>query len=114
MTHTGSELVPLAERDTTWPSDAVATVHGLLERLADLNRENQQLRTALSTRITIEQAKGILAERHVLLPDQAFEAMRRAARSAGRRLQEVASEVVAEQHTPSDVLREIQQPTNGR
>lgn len=114
MARAGSEAVALPERDQTWPSDAVATVHGLLERLADVNRENEQLRTALTSRIVIEQAKGVLAERYVLLPDQAFEAMRRAARSGGRRLHDVAHEVVNEPRTPPDVAREIQQPPEGR
>lgn len=54
-----------------------------------------QLQTALNSRIIIEQAKGVLAERDDLDMSSAFERMRRAARSANRRLSDVAGDVVA-------------------
>lgn len=92
-------------------ADTRTTVERLLAHVADLERENGQLREALESRIVIEQAKGVLAERYFLVPDQAFEAMRRAARSSGRRIHEVAREVVATTRTPSSVVREIQQPS---
>jgi AmiR/NasT family two-component response regulator len=91
--------------------DTQTTIEGLLARVAELERENGQLRKALESRIVIEQAKGVLAERYFLVPDQAFEAMRRAARSNGRRIHEVAREVVASTRTPVAVVREIQQPS---
>jgi len=93
-----------------WPEDAVETVSRLLSKLADVQRENEQLHTALQTRIVIEQAKGVLVERHSLVPDQAFEALRRGARSTGRRIHDVAAEIVAGTHTPLPVLRHIQAP----
>lgn len=88
-----------------------SSVEGLLAHVAELERENGQLREALESRVVIEQAKGVLAERYFLVPDQAFEAMRRAARSSGRRIHEVAREVVASTRTPAAVVREIQQPS---
>ena len=91
--------------------ETAATLEHLLEHVARLELENGQLREALDSRIVIEQAKGVLAERYFLVPDQAFEAMRRAARSSGRRIHEVAREVVASTHTPTMVVREIQQPS---
>jgi AmiR/NasT family two-component response regulator len=93
-------------------SDPTPSVEGLLAHVAELERENGQLREALESRIVIEQAKGVLAERYFLVPDQAFEAMRRAARSSGRRIHDVAREVVVATHTPVTVVREIQQPSN--
>jgi AmiR/NasT family two-component response regulator len=92
-------------------ADPRTKVQRLLAHVAELERENEQLRTALESRIVIEQAKGVLAERYFLIPDQAFEAMRRAARSSGRRIHEVAREVVASTRTPTSVVREIQQPS---
>jgi AmiR/NasT family two-component response regulator len=77
-----------------------------IERLEQLERENAQLREALESRIVIEQAKGVLAERFGTPIPVAFELLRRAARSSQRRLHELAAEVVAEDETPSSVLRE--------
>ncbi|MFI0240484.1 GAF and ANTAR domain-containing protein [Streptomyces sp. NPDC016845] len=60
----------------------VATIAILQQRsLVHSNIERAQLRAALSSRIVIEQAKGILAERWRTTPDQAFEALRRHARA---------------------------------
>lgn len=54
-----------------------------------------QLTAALSTRTTIEQAKGLLAGREGIDLDEAFEGLRGAARRSGRRLQDIAAEVLA-------------------
>jgi len=54
-----------------------------------------QLEHALANRVRVEQAIGVLAERHRLLPRQAFDLLRSAARSRGRRVAELAEEVVA-------------------
>ncbi len=55
----------------------------------------RQLQRALHSRVAIEQAKGILAERHGAMVDEAFDAMRSYARSNRRRLHDVAAEVIA-------------------
>jgi ANTAR domain/GAF domain len=52
-----------------------------------------QLQAALNSRIVIEQAKGILAERLQTGPDEAFGVLRAAARSRNRLLSELAREV---------------------
>jgi ANTAR domain-containing protein len=54
-----------------------------------------QLQSALESRIVIEQAKGILAERHGTTPDEAFETMRRDARSRRMKLHDLAVGIVA-------------------
>lgn len=54
-----------------------------------------QLQTALESRIVIEQAKGILAERHGTTPDEAFEMMRGDARSRQMKLHELAAGIAA-------------------
>jgi len=59
-----------------------------------------QLQHALANRVRVEQAIGILAERHRLPPRKAFELLRNAARSRGRRVQELAEEVVANVTNP--------------
>jgi GAF domain-containing protein len=55
---------------------------------------NEQLSTALSSRVVIEQAKGMIAERHTVPVDQAFDKLRRHARNHNLRLADVAHDVV--------------------
>ena len=55
---------------------------------------NQQLQTALSTRLIIEQAKGVLAERGSLDMDRAFNLLRSHARRTNRRLADLCRDVV--------------------
>jgi GAF domain-containing protein len=73
----------------------VATI-GLLQQRAISRRDavTEQLQTALNSRVLIEQAKGILAERlHLDLAD-AFALLRVAARNHNRRLSDLAQAVV--------------------
>jgi GAF domain-containing protein len=73
----------------------IATIAILQERLVK-EREvlASQLQTALDSRVVIEQAKGVLAERLGFDMDTAFSTLRDAARRTNRRLSEVAREVV--------------------
>ena len=73
----------------------VATI-GILSERAIRRGEvvNEQLRIASNSRIVIEQAKGVLAQRGGLGMDVAFDRLRRYARQRGLRLSEVASQVV--------------------
>jgi hypothetical protein len=59
-----------------------------------------QLEHALTARIRVEQAIGVLAERHRIQPRQAFEQLRSAARNRGRRVIDIASDVVASATNP--------------
>ncbi|HEX8863375.1 MAG TPA: ANTAR domain-containing protein [Actinomycetes bacterium] len=54
----------------------------------------EQLQHALDARVLIEQAKGVLMERHGLDGTTAFARLRRAARSSSRPIAEVAREVI--------------------
>jgi AmiR/NasT family two-component response regulator len=80
-----------ATRVTTSPVDAPGSV----ESVEDLQRENEQLRMALVTRIVIEQAKGVLAERLQVEIEVAFERLRREARNRRMKLHALAAAVVA-------------------
>jgi hypothetical protein len=64
------------------------------EEIAVLRRTVAQLEHALAARVSIERAIGVLAERHGTTPREAFEELRRRARSQGRPAQELASEVL--------------------
>lgn len=68
-------------------------VHTAVE-LANREVEVVQLRQALASRVWIEQAKGMLAATQGVSLDQAFQRLRRRARSSSRKLAEVALEVV--------------------
>ena len=54
-----------------------------------------QLEHALASRVRVEQAIGVLAERHRLRPREAFDLLRKASRSRGARVTELAQDVVA-------------------
>ena len=73
----------------------VATI-GLLQHRAIHRRDTvtEQLQTALNSRILIEQAKGVLAERLHLDVADAFALLRNGARSHNRRLSELAQAIV--------------------
>nr|WP_233515380.1 ANTAR domain-containing protein [Marinitenerispora sediminis] len=59
-----------------------------------------QLEHALRTRVVVEQAIGVLSERYRLTPRKAFERLRHEARSRGRRVADLASEVTTSAHNP--------------
>jgi hypothetical protein len=59
-----------------------------------------QLEHALTARVRVEQAIGVLAERHRLRPRQAFDLLRNVARSGGRRVIEIAENVVDSASNP--------------
>jgi ANTAR domain len=59
-----------------------------------------QLERALSVRIRVEQAIGVLAERHRVRPRQAFEQLRSVARARGQRVIDIAGEVIASATNP--------------
>jgi ANTAR domain len=63
-------------------------------RIAALERTVAQLEHALAARVSTERAIGVLAERHGTCPREAFESMRRSARSQGRAVAELAREVL--------------------
>lgn len=63
-----------------------------------------QLETALQSRIIIEQAKGMLAERLGIDVDAAFGILRHGARSHRVKLHELAARVVNERMTPAPVV----------
>jgi hypothetical protein len=73
----------------------VATIGILHQRIMTRSElVNQQLQTALNTRVVIEQAKGVLAERGGITMDHAFNLLRAHARRSQRRLADTARGVV--------------------
>ena len=64
--------------------------------LANHQLEVGQLRRALSSRVWIEQAKGVVAATEGVTLEQAFDQLRGRARSSSRKLADVAQEVIQE------------------
>jgi hypothetical protein len=75
-----------------------------LDETARLRIAVQQLEHALAARVVVEQAIGVLAERAGTTPRDAFEALRRVARSRGRKVHELSRDVVASVTDPSVTL----------
>lgn len=73
----------------------VATI-AILQHRATLEAQvvNEQLNHALNSRIVIEQAKGMVAEREGLTMEQAFSTLRNHARNHNLRLVDVARDVI--------------------
>ena len=59
-----------------------------------------QLEHALTARVRVEQAIGVLAERHRLRPREAFDLLRNVARSRGQRVTDIAEAVVDSASNP--------------
>jgi len=78
---------------------------GVVGSVEDLQRENEQLRTALVTRIVIEQAKGMVAERLQVEIEVAFERLRREARNRRMKLHTLAAAVVAREPSTHTIFQ---------
>ena len=84
----------------------VASVSIVNARAAlDKNTVNSQLQQALTSRIVVEQAKGVIAQAGGLEMGLAFVVLRRYARDHGRKLSDVALEVVRRDLPQDELLR---------
>jgi transcriptional regulator with GAF, ATPase, and Fis domain len=73
----------------------IATIGILQERsIRDAHAFSTQLEVALESRVVIEQAKGIVAERTHISVDEAFEQIRSFARAHNRLLSETARQII--------------------
>jgi AmiR/NasT family two-component response regulator len=89
--------IPISQSDRSIAQGlaAVATIGILHQR--SIHRSEllaEQLQTALSSRIMIEQAKGVISERENISVSEAFELLRTTSRNGNIKLTEVARQVV--------------------
>lgn len=85
-------------------AEEAATAVGRLLAVTEAAYERRaQLEQALQSRVAIEQAKGILAERYSLDPDAAFDVIRRAARSNRMKLHELVRRIKPGEPTPDEL-----------
>jgi len=78
-------------------------VDRLQEIVASVLEENEQLRRALRSRIVIEQAKGVLAERYGLAIEDAFQLLRTSSRNHRMSIHALAESVVTSRETPPQI-----------
>jgi hypothetical protein len=90
---------PAPRKDDSGPLPAVPNLNEPkeAERLAVTVA---QLEHALASRVRVEQAIGVLAERHRLRPRDAFDLLRGAARARGSRVTDIAQDVVESAANP--------------
>jgi AmiR/NasT family two-component response regulator len=80
--------------ETEYPEDVEVLLNRLVAVTGVAHERQAQLQHALDSRIVIEQAKGILAERRGISVEEAFELLRGAARSNRQRVQDLARAIV--------------------
>jgi len=74
---------------------------GTAEAAARTNDDLLQLSTVMLSRALIEQAKGILMERHKIKEDEAFTILTHASQRTNTKLRDVAAELVRTGTLPS-------------
>ncbi|WP_181775156.1 GAF and ANTAR domain-containing protein [Amycolatopsis pittospori] len=86
----------------------VATIGMLNHRaISGLTATSQQLQGALSSRVIIEQAKGLVSARLEIGPDEAFLLLRRYARSHNQRIGELSERLVSRRMTAADLASSL-------
>ena len=96
----GSPAIPVVAAPAG-PSAVTVRAQGVeADEAARLAVTVAQLEHALSARVRVEQAIGVLAERHRLRPRQAFDLLRNVARSRGQKVIEIAEAVVDSTSNP--------------
>ena len=68
---------------------------------------NEQLQTALSSRVVIEQAKGVLAHHLTVDMDTAFDLLRRYSRHGSMRLADTARQIATGELDPAAITSPI-------
>ena len=90
----------LAQEVAAW----IAVAVGNAEAAARISDDLIQLRTVMTSRACIEQAKGILIERHETTEDEAFTMLAHASQRTNTKLRDVADELVRTGAVPSPGL----------
>ncbi|MFL6045879.1 MAG: ANTAR domain-containing protein [Propionibacteriaceae bacterium] len=82
--------IELAEEVAAWIAIAIGNAEAAARTSEDLNH----LRTAMMSRACIEQAKGILMERHKIKEDEAFTILTHASQRTNTKLRDITEELV--------------------
>jgi hypothetical protein len=104
----GSETPDLRALELGSAADAAAAVGRLLAVTGASMGRRAQLEVALQSRVAIEQAKGIVAERHGLDVEEAFVVLRRAARANRVKLHDLVGRVRPGAPDPPELAAELE------
>jgi transcriptional regulator with GAF, ATPase, and Fis domain len=95
LLRTQTGLMDRADQTLARALAQMATIGLLQERAVSASKiASAQLQTALTSRVRLEQAKGVIAERHSIDIDTAFERLRLYARSHHRQISDLALAIV--------------------
>ncbi len=83
------------------PGSRPAKTDDPTDELGQLRMSVKQLEHALAARVVVEQAIGVLTERQHSSPRQAFERLRKVARSRGRKVHDLSKEIVLSATDPA-------------
>ena len=97
-------MEPEAQGSEPAEAELEVAIARLLAVTGHAHERQAQLQRALDSRVVIEQAKGILAERHQVTLEDAFDALRQGARSSQAKLHELAAEVTTTRQTPAAIV----------
>lgn len=84
--------------------EATAAIGRLLAVTQATFERRAQLEHALQSRVAIEQAKGIVAERYGLSVEEAFQVIRRAARANRMKLRDLVGAIRPGEATPPELV----------
>jgi hypothetical protein len=93
------------------PEEATVAVARLLSVTHAAFERRAQLEHALQSRVAIEQAKGVIAERYGLSVEEAFDLIRRAARTNRIKLHDLVRAIRPGVEAPSELAELVSQPT---
>jgi hypothetical protein len=91
------------------PEEATAAVARLLSVTQAAYERRAQLEHALQSRVAIEQAKGVVAERYGIGVEEAFDLIRRAARANRMKLHDLVRRVRPGEEMPGELAAIITQ-----
>jgi ANTAR domain len=95
-------------------AEATAALGRLLAVTQAGYKRRAQLEHALQSRVAIEQAKGILAERYGFEVDESFELIRRASRTNRMKLQDLVRRIRPREPLPPELQAVIDQRGHSR
>ena len=99
----GPRPIGLHEERSTTDIDP-GSEQSLSEAIARLRATNENLQRALYSRIVIEQAKGVLAERYGLSIDDAFDLLRYGARASRTNIHTFAGGIIRLERQPTEAI----------